>query len=169
AHHQPRARARIAEIENRLGLSEAADARAAHAPASLRMMLDRRAELPASLRGAQHVVAFEEALDPRFADGQKPENERPVRGRFVAGNAHAAGERAGAFRRERPCLDRSGAGHAHSSLLRRVLRDCGLSRAAAARLVARACRGVKPWKTGAAPPLARGAARVQGGWAIGID
>ena len=116
AHHQPRAGAGIAEIENRPGLGKAADSHAAHAPASLGMTLDRGAELAASLGGAQHVVAFEEALDPRFADRQKAENERPMRGRFVAGNAHAAGKGAGAFRRERPCLDRSGAGHAHPLL-----------------------------------------------------
>ena len=111
SHHQPRAGARIAEIQNRVGFREPSDPGAAHAPAAWRMTFDRGAELATGLRGAQHVVALEEAVDLRFADRKEAENQGAMRGRFVAWNAHPAGERTGAFRRERPCVDRSGNGH----------------------------------------------------------
>ena len=93
AHHQPRARAGVAEIEPLRGLDEAADAGAADPPAPRRVARHGGAERPAGGGGAQHVVAFEKALDPGLADRKQPEDERPMRDRLVAGRAQTASQR----------------------------------------------------------------------------
>ena len=93
AHHQPRARPGVAEIEPLRGLDEAADAGAADPPAPRRVARHGGAERPAGGGGAQHVVAFEKALDPGLADRKQPEDERPMRDRLVAGGAQTASQR----------------------------------------------------------------------------
>ena len=69
AHHQPRAGAGVAEVERSARRENRADAQAADAPAPLADPLDAGAERAAGLAGAQHVVAFEQALDRRFRRG----------------------------------------------------------------------------------------------------
>ena len=97
SHHQPRARPGVAEIEPLRGLDEAADAGAADPPAPRRVARHGGAERPAGRGGAQHVVAFEQALDPGLADREQAEDERPMRDRLVAGRRAAglAADRAG--------------------------------------------------------------------------
>ena len=86
------------------GSDEAADAGAADAPAAGRLARDVGSERPAGRGGAQDVVALEQALDPGLADGEEPEDERPVRDRLVAGNPQAPFQ-AGAAPRPRPVID----------------------------------------------------------------
>ena len=70
------------------------------APATRQRPRPIRSTLAPSARqamlGAQHVLAFEQPLDRRFADGEQSENQRPVRDRLVAGRPQAAAERAAA-------------------------------------------------------------------------
>ena len=76
------------------GLDEAADAgaaRPASAPAPSRVTAAPSARQACG--GAQHVVAFEKALDPGLADRKQPEDERPMRDRLVAGRAQTASQR----------------------------------------------------------------------------
>ncbi len=94
AHHQPRAGARVAEIEDRPGLEKRAEARPMDAPAAGSTADDLGAELAAGLAGAQHVLALQQAVDLDAAARQQPEKEGAVRDRFVARRPHAAGQRA---------------------------------------------------------------------------
>ena len=101
AHHQPRAGAGVAEIERVARRENRADAEAADAPAPLADPLDAGAERAAGFAGAQHVVAFEQALDRGFAAAQQAEDEGAMRDRLVAGRAGAPSERAAALGAER--------------------------------------------------------------------
>ena len=84
AHHQARARAGIAEIEDVRRIGEAAEADADDAPASLAEALHRGAEGLGRRGRAQDVVAFEQALDAGLADAEQSQDHRPVGDRLVA-------------------------------------------------------------------------------------
>ena len=64
------------------------------APRAVRAPLDARAEIAQGLRGAQHVLALEQTRDAGTADGERSQDERTVRNRFVARYAAASLERA---------------------------------------------------------------------------
>ena len=100
AHHQARAGAGIAEIQRFARLQQRAEARAQNAPATLAEPFDLRAKRRAGAAGMQHVLAFEQPLDPRFADAQQAEQEGAMRNAFIAGRAGAATQGAAAFRRQ---------------------------------------------------------------------
>ena len=68
SHHQPRAGAGIAEIEGLVGVCSAPMPLPRTRQAPYRPARSRR-PAPAGLPGAQHVVAFEQALDTGFAEG----------------------------------------------------------------------------------------------------
>ncbi len=89
AHHQPRTRARIAEVQNVPGLREPADAGAPDPPPAGALAGNPGAESPAGLCGPQDVLPLEKALDPGLADRQQPEDHGAVRDRLVAGDAKA--------------------------------------------------------------------------------
>ncbi len=93
AHHQARAGAGIAEIENLGWFAQAADADALHAPGAGPVMMDDGAECAGRCGRAHHVLAFEQAGDLGLADRQEAEDHRPVRDRLVAGHADAALQR----------------------------------------------------------------------------
>ena len=90
-----------------------ADAEAVDAPAPFSDPLDAGAERAAGFAGAQHVVAFEQAVDHGFAAAEQAKNEGAMRDRLVAGRADAASERAAAFGAER--LDGGRRGSRHSA------------------------------------------------------
>ena len=94
AHHQPRAGAGVAEIEGFARRQDRAEPgpRIRHWPGP--SALDDRAERPASLAGPQHVVAFEQPLDPGFATGEEAKQEGAMRDRLVARRPDPALERA---------------------------------------------------------------------------
>ncbi len=71
AHHQPRRCSGILEVENVVGLLQRADAAAMDAPLAFAEALDESAKLAADARGREHVRAFEEAGDARFAGRSK--------------------------------------------------------------------------------------------------
>ena len=73
-----------------LRLLEAADAHALDPPGPGAGPLDRGAEGPHRPAGVEHVLALEQAADPRLADRQRAEDQRAVRDRLVAGHLHPA-------------------------------------------------------------------------------
>ena len=97
AHHQPGAGAGIAEIERFARRRQRAEPgpRTRHRPGA--EPLDLGAERLARLAGAQHVVAFEQAVDFRVAAGQQAEEKGAMRDRFVARRADAPFQRSRAL------------------------------------------------------------------------
>ncbi len=51
-----------------------------------------RAEAAHGLGGRQNVFSLEQPADPGFAYGKRPENQRTMRNRLVAGDANPTGE-----------------------------------------------------------------------------
>src|SRR5262249_38642008 len=92
-YHQPAAGGGIAEIQHAIGSAEAADADPVDAPGALAGSLDRGTQGPHRLAGADHVVALEQPGNFGLADGERTDDQRPVRDRLVTGYAHAASER----------------------------------------------------------------------------
>ena len=92
-HDQPHAGARIAAVDHVLGLGEAAHAHALHRPVAAAVIGDLRSEGAHRLRGVQHVLAFQQPRDPGLAHGQRPQDQRPVADRLVAGHMGLAPER----------------------------------------------------------------------------
>ena len=101
ADRQPAAGAGIAEIERAGRLRKAGDADAVNSPHALRRPLQAGAERAHGLGGVQHVLAFQQAGDRAFADRQRPENQRPVRDRFVPRHPDTALQGAAAAGRQR--------------------------------------------------------------------
>ena len=97
AHHQPGARSRVAEIERVARREQRAEAGPGDAPASFAMPFDRRAERPAGLAGAQHVLALEQALDLGDARGSAARTGRRD-ARSTCRRAAATRPRKGPFR-----------------------------------------------------------------------
>jgi hypothetical protein len=85
---QPRRCARIAEIQDVFGFEEASDATAAHTPDPVAVARHLRAHQPHRRGGAEHVLAFQKAVDLAFAHGDAAQHQRPVRDRLVAGHAN---------------------------------------------------------------------------------
>ena len=90
AHHQPRAGACIAKIENFFGGEQRADAAAVHLPFTGTEAFDAGAQRAAGGSGAQHVVAFQQALDIRAPLRQQAQDERTMGDRLVAGRTQPA-------------------------------------------------------------------------------
>ena len=107
-HHQPRAGARVAEVERPAWLEQRTHAEAVDPPPPLAAALDAGAERAAGLSRAQHVVAFEHAIDRRFAAAQQAEDEGAMGDRLIAGRTRAASERAAALGGERLDAGRGG-------------------------------------------------------------
>ena len=84
AHHQARARAGIAEIKGFTRLEQRAQSCPKNTPASLAQPFDLCAKLSAGAAGIQHVLAFEQSFNPRFADRQKAKQEGAMRNALVA-------------------------------------------------------------------------------------
>ncbi len=98
AHQQPHAGAAIAAVDR---LPGRAPGRAAHDPGAVLLPLGIGAERADRGGGVEHVLAFEQAFDPRLARGHRAENQRPVRDRFVARHGDMAAE-AAARRSDQP-------------------------------------------------------------------
>ena len=90
AHHQARACPRIAEIQHLFGRTQPANTDATHPPMALAEPVDLCAERAAGIRCAEHIIALEQAGDHRLANAEQPENHRPMRNRFVAGQGDCA-------------------------------------------------------------------------------
>ena len=101
AEQQPAAGAGIAEIERRPRRRKARNSDAVNAPAALAGALDAGAERAHGVRGAHHVLAFEQAGNARLADRERGENQGAMRDRLVARHADAALERRAGARAER--------------------------------------------------------------------
>jgi hypothetical protein len=87
-HHETAAGAGIAEIEVGPRLRESSDTDTHDAPHALALAGHGRLERAHGLGGIEHVLAFEQSGHPGSADCQRTENQRPMRNRLVAGNAH---------------------------------------------------------------------------------
>ena len=92
AHQQARAGAGIAEVEHLRRLAQAADAAAARAPDAVGAALRLAAQLAHGGGGAQHILAFEQAVDLGLAHRQRAQHQRAVRDRLVARHARGSGE-----------------------------------------------------------------------------
>ena len=75
------------------GCAKPADTDAAHRQATSPGPLHLRAQRPHRLGGVEHVLALEQAGDPGLADRQRPQNQRAMRNRLVAGHADASRSR----------------------------------------------------------------------------
>ena len=93
AHQQPRTRAGIAHIQHILGLAERANTAADDAPNAGILALCLGPQRPHGCGAAQHIFAFQQAVNLRFAHGERADHQRAVRNRFVARHARAAIER----------------------------------------------------------------------------
>ena len=94
AEDEPATGARIAEIQRRPRLGEAADTDAVYAPRPAAALFQHRTERAQRLRGAEDVLALEQSADPRFSNGQRAENERADGDRLIARHPGAALQRA---------------------------------------------------------------------------
>ena len=74
------------------------------APGALPGPLHGGAERPHGAAGVDHVLAFEQAADPRLPHGQSAQDQGAVGDRLVAGHADAAPEGSGAAGGERDLL-----------------------------------------------------------------
>lgn len=70
-------------------LEQAADAEAVHPPGTLAEARHAGAERPHRGTGAEHVLGLEQTLDGGLADRDRPEHQRAMRDRLVAGDADA--------------------------------------------------------------------------------
>ena len=80
--------------------------RARQAPSAA--ALDLGAQRAHRRGGAQHVLAFEQAVDLGLADGDAAQHQRAVRDRLVAGRRQRTRQRARPARLERPGDGRAG-------------------------------------------------------------
>ena len=105
-HEQPGPGARIAHVEDRGGLRQAADAAPEHPPRPAAQVIDRHAERAQGAGRPHHVIGFQEALDPGLAGGAGARDQGPVRDGLVAGHGGFTVERPGGigFQRRHICL-----------------------------------------------------------------
>jgi hypothetical protein len=71
------------------------------APRPFASAFDLGAERAHGIGGVEHVLAFEQPRDAGLSDRERAEDQRPMRDRFVAGDAGGAFERARAARGQR--------------------------------------------------------------------
>lgn len=90
AQQQPCRSPGIAEIEDLFRLGEPARAHAVDPPHARGVADERDTERAQRAGGSEHVLAFEQPLDPALADCERGEHERSMRDRLVAGDAGAA-------------------------------------------------------------------------------
>ena len=100
-HQQPRAGTGIAEIQHVLGLGKATHADTAHMPHAILGALQGRAIGLHRLGGVQHILALQQAMDRRLANGKTAEHQRTVRDRLVARGGDGAAKRLGTAGDER--------------------------------------------------------------------
>ena len=91
-HHQPRTRARIAEIERPLGRPETANAPPLDLP-DVAALLGNRPERNHGPRRIYDILGFEQSRNARCTSRQSPENQRPMRYGFIARDADTPLER----------------------------------------------------------------------------
>src|SRR6516164_9535715 len=101
SHKQARPRAGIAEIDDVLRLRKSADADAVDAPDAVAFARNIGAEHAHGRSCAQHVVAFEQALDARSTDGERAQDECAMRQGLVAGYAQSPAQCSGCSRWKR--------------------------------------------------------------------
>jgi hypothetical protein len=89
-HQEARRGARIAHVERRSRLQQRADTDAVDAPFAFAGALDAGAHGAHGGGGGQHVLALEQAANPRLAHGQRAQHDRAVADRLVAGHADLA-------------------------------------------------------------------------------
>ena len=98
---EPGRGARVAEVENTVGLGEPADANAGDPPCSVVVTAAGDAKRIERGGGRHHVLALEQAGDRGLADRHGGDHQRAVRDRFVAGNPYRARDPIGRPGRER--------------------------------------------------------------------
>jgi hypothetical protein len=79
----------IAHVQHVVRLGQSADATPGHTP-NAAGLLHIRAQSPHRGGGTEHVLAFQQAIDPGLADGERGEHQGAVANGFVAGHADAA-------------------------------------------------------------------------------
>lgn len=79
----------IAEMDDIVGLAQAADAHAVDAPLAAAAMVQGGAELTQRRRGRDHIGTLAGALDGGFAHRQCPQHQGAVRDRLVARQSRA--------------------------------------------------------------------------------
>ena len=113
AADQPRRGSRIPHVEHIGGLGEVAAPLAANPPGAGTLADHLRAQRPHGGGGPQHVLAFQQARDPRQPLGQGPEHERPVADGLVPRHADAARKRLAAGCRTKRLRHGGGVFHHH--------------------------------------------------------
>jgi hypothetical protein len=88
----------VAVVDDALRLEEAADAQSLDPPGSGIVARHRCPEAAHGRGGGEHVLAFEQSLDGRLADGKRAEHQGAVGNRLVAGRTDGAFQRPGACR-----------------------------------------------------------------------
>ena len=100
AHHEPRASAGIAEIQSLLRFEQRAEAGTENAPAPFAEALDFSAQRGAGASRVQHVLAFEQTLDPRFADAEQAKQKGAMGNALVPRRFYPPAQRAAGFGRQ---------------------------------------------------------------------
>ena len=83
SHHQTASSASIAKIQRVTGGEQRAKAGAVHAPAPATQRFDFCPQRRHGLAGVEHIVAFQQSLNPGFTGGQQAHDERAVRNGLV--------------------------------------------------------------------------------------
>ena len=78
AHHESRARTRIAEIEHAFRAAQAANSNALNQPFAVAEPFDPRAERAAGFGRPEHIVTLQQARHMRLTNRQEPENHRAM-------------------------------------------------------------------------------------------
>ena len=95
AHDQPYPGAGIAAVDHVNGFGKATDPHAMHRPCAFTVARHLGPEGAHRLGGVQHILAFQQAGDARFAHGHRAEDQRAVADRLVPRHFGPAGQRAG--------------------------------------------------------------------------
>jgi hypothetical protein len=90
-HQQPHAGPGVAEVQDLLRLSKAADAHTPSPPGSRRLAAQLDTHPPQRSGGREHVLAFEQAVDPALAYSHGGQHQGTVRDRLVAGQRRRTG------------------------------------------------------------------------------
>jgi hypothetical protein len=83
-HHQAGPCSGIAKIKRPVRLAQAANANAPDMPYPVFRSRHMSAKCSCGLCRVQNIITFQQAFNTGFTNGQKPQDQRPMRDRFIA-------------------------------------------------------------------------------------